>query len=158
MKKDFFIRDASNLDVQQITDIIYGILNEYGLQPDPEGKDKDLEDIEENYFNHKGFFGVMVKGEENRIIGTFGLAYKNQWTCELRKMYLAKTERGKGLGKKMLSAAIDQAAQMKYKNIFLETVSPLKEAIALYKKYGFKEVVPSEVNKRCNMAFELTIS
>jgi GNAT superfamily N-acetyltransferase len=158
MKKEFFIRAARNEDCEQVRKIIFNILLEYGLKPDPEGKDKDLDDIEENYFNHQGFFGVAVDRDKNEILGTFGIVYTGTGTCELRKMYVMKNARGKGIGKVLLNTAIEIAKRKKYNKIVLETISPLKEAIAMYKKYGFTETMPLEVNKRCDMAFELIIS
>jgi putative acetyltransferase len=39
--------------------------------------------------------------------------------------------------------------------VILETASPLKEAIGLYKRYGFKEFNPEHLSARCDQAFEL---
>jgi len=153
----FIIRQADNSDILSIKNLVFTVLREYGLKPDETGRDIDLNDIEKNYTNRNGFFGVVVDNITNQIAGTFGLYYIDKDICELRKMYLRKDLRGQGIGKFMLRSAINIAGEKSYQKIFLETISPLKEAIALYKKFGFAEVKPHEINERVNMAFELII-
>ena len=127
------------------------------MNPDEKGKDKDLDDIEKNFLSVDGFFGVVVHIETDLIMGCFGLFPVNENTCELRKMYLLKEIRGKGLGKIILDKAIFIAREKHYKKIVLETISALTTAIMLYKRYGFKEIKPAKINARVDQAFELDI-
>jgi len=90
-----------------------------------------------SYLLNNGFFGVVIHTETNFIVGCFGLFPVNDFTCELRKMYLLKESRGKGLGKFILDTAIRTAGKKHYKKIILETISALTTAIFLYKRYGF---------------------
>ncbi len=156
--KEFLIRPAKNEDIPSIKKVVFGVLQEYELMPDETGKDHDLNDIEQNYFLKDGYFGVVVQTKSNDIVGTFSLYPVSPDVCELRKMYLLKHVRGKGLGKSILTFAMSLAKERHYKKIILETISPLKEAISLYKKYGFLEILPAEVNERVDKAFELDIT
>ena len=61
----------------------------------------------------------------------------NEITCELVKMYLSKSARGKGLGKKMIEHAIANAKQKGFKQMYLETMPELKKAIQVYELFGF---------------------
>jgi putative acetyltransferase len=156
-KDKFFVRPAANEDIPLIKNVVFTVLREYGLKPDEAGKDKDLNDIEKNYFSSGGFFGVIVNNTNNQVVGTFGLFAIDKDICELRKMYLLKNERGKGIGRFMMTYAIKIAEEKKFKKITLETISPLKEAISLYRKFGFKEISPVEINSRVDQAFELIL-
>jgi putative acetyltransferase len=155
--KEFQIRPARNEDIPDIKNVVFGVLREYRLFPSETGKDNDLSDIEQYYFNKGGYFGVAVNTNSNEIVGTFGLYKVNNDVCELRKMYLLKKVRGKGLGKCILTYAIQVGIEKHYKKIILETITPLKEAISLYKKRGFVEIIPSEINERVDQAFELIL-
>lgn len=157
MSNDFHIRPATNEDVPAIKQIVFNVLKEYGLHPDEKGKDIDLEDIENNYIRPNGFFGVVIDVLTNSIVGTFGLYRIDDHTCELRKMYLIKQFRGKGIGQSMLETAIEIAKNKKYKRLILETIAPLKEAISLYKKFHFVEIPPVSINERVDAAYELRI-
>jgi putative acetyltransferase len=154
---EFLIRPATNNDISSIKQVIFTCLKEYALPPGINGKDSDLDNIEKNYFCNNGFFGVVVNTNTTRIVGTFGLFSVNEKTCELRKMYLSKEVRGKGLGKSILNSLINKAREKHYKKIILETISPLTIAISLYKQFGFKEITPREINERVDQAFELDI-
>lgn len=68
------------------------------------------------------------------IFPTKGLPYD---TCELVKMYLSPSMRGKGLGKTLLEKCIDKARELDFKKIYLESMPELKLAIPLYQKFGF---------------------
>lgn len=155
--KRFTIRPAGNKDIAAIKKLVSEVLQEYHLPFSETGKDDDLNDIEQNYFKRNGYFGTAIDTSTNEIVGTFGLYAKNKDICELRKMYLIKTARGQGLGRFILMAAIELAKEKKYTKIVLETITPLKEAISLYKRYGFKEIPPSEINERVDQAFELQL-
>ncbi len=59
-------------------------------------------------------------------------------TCELVKMYLTTKARGKGIGKTLLQKCIEKAIELGYKNMYLETMPELTNAIPMYEKFGFK--------------------
>ncbi len=155
---EYLIRPASNDDIPSIKHVVFSSLKEFALLPEEDGKDKDLNDIERNYFLNNGYFRVAVNVMTTYIVGTFGLFPVSTDSCELRKMYLRADVRGKGLGKFILMTAINLAKEKHYKKIILETISPLTRAIYLYKQFGFKEIKPSEINDRVDQAFELKIS
>ena len=87
---EFLLRAARNDDIPYIREIVFSCLREYGLRPDPTGKDKDLKDIEKSYFTDNGFFGVAVEFNTNKMVGTFGIFPTDKNICELRKFYLVK--------------------------------------------------------------------
>ena len=58
-------------------------------------------------------------------------------TCELVKMYLHPTARGKGLGKKLIEKALDFARSAGYKKVYLESMPELEKALSVYEKFGF---------------------
>ena len=44
------MRPADNTDCEEIAKLVYSILQEYNLRPDPDSTDADLKDIEQSYF------------------------------------------------------------------------------------------------------------
>ena len=150
------LRPANNKDRRKVTDLVYRVLREYGLKPDGACTDADLEDIESSYFERGGAFYVL-EAEDGSIIGAYGLYRLDKRTCELRKMYLAGPYRGKGLGRLLLEDALAKARRMGFERMTLETASVLKEAIALYKSYGFVEYKPEHLSSRCDQAYVLEL-
>jgi len=150
------LRSANNKDCDNIANLVYGILREYDLKPDPACTDADVKDIESSYFGLGGKFFVL-ETEDGSIIGAYGLYPVEEHMCELRKMYLHKAHRGKGLGKFLLEDALSIARQIRFERMILETASVLKEAIALYKSYGFIEYDPQHMSSRCDQAYLLEL-
>ncbi len=155
---DFSLRPALNEDISSIKSVVFSVLKEYGLRGSESGKDIDLGDLQKYYFSKNGYFGVAIEMPSTKIVGTFGLYQIDSNTCELRKMYLLRKARGKGLGEFILRFAITRAGELGYSRIVLETISPLKEAISLYKKHGFTEITPREISDRVDQAFELMLT
>lgn len=155
MPDDFQLRPATQNDTHVIVALVYQVLKEYGLEPAPDTTDRDLYHVEAHYLNNRGDFAVVES--EGAIVATVGVAKVDEHTCELRKMYSLKRVRGRGLGKRLLEHAIDKARELGYRTMVLETAAPLKEAIGLYRKYGFREYKPPEMAARCDQAFKLEL-
>ena len=137
--------------------LVFGVLAEYHLAADPGATDRDLFDIEASYAGRGGCFEVLVD-ETGRVIGAYGLYPLREGTCELRKMYLARSFRGRGLGKAILKRAIEQARSLGFGRIELETARVLTEAIAIYKSFGFKTFTPDHMSCRCDQAMFLELA
>jgi putative acetyltransferase len=150
------LRPAKNKDCGKVTELVFDVLKEYNLKPDPAVTDTDIKDIKHSYFERGGTFYVLEE-KDGSIIGAYGLYFLDKQTCELRKMYLHSSYRGKGLGKLLLEDALLKARQIGFKKMTLETASVLKEAISLYKSYGFVEYEPEHLSSRCDQAFILEL-
>lgn len=149
------VRSATNADCENVQNLVFGVLHEYGLEPEVDGIDKDISDIETNYIKRGGLFEV-IEDEEGNLLGTVGLYPVDEETVELRKMYFVKAFRGKGFGKKTLKRMIEKAGELGFKKIYLETASVLKVAIKLYEKFGFQPVVDLH-SPRCDRAYYMNI-
>ncbi len=149
------IRSATNADCENVQNLVFSILREYGLEPDLNGTDKDIADIEANYINRGGIF-ELIENEAGELLGTVGLYPMNDETVELRKMYFSTKLRGQGFGKKTLQRMIETARQLGYQKIYLETAVILKEAVHLYEKFGFKPT-DEKHTPRCDAAYFLDL-
>ena len=150
------LRQATNADRDAVRSLVYGVLGEYGLEPDPSGTDADLDDIEQSYFARGGTFCVL-EDEDGSIVGAYGLYPTQEQTCELRKMYLHRAYRGQGLGRHLLEEALANARRLGFTAVTLETASVLTEAIALYRRYGFIPCPSDHLCARCDQAYILQL-
>ena len=148
------IRSATNSDCPQVQELVRSVLDEHGLAFDAGQTDADLADIVGRYLTRGGLFEV-VENEDREIVGTAGLYPLSDGDCELRKMYLAKSVCGQGLGKLLLDRLIQAARDRGFKRVVLETSSKLPAAISLYRKYGFVPFCAAHMSTRCDQAWEL---
>jgi putative acetyltransferase len=151
------LRPATNADRAAVERVVFGVLAEYGLAPDPGGTDADLRDLEASYHAAGGCFDVLIDAD-GKVIGTVGLARVSGTTCELRKMYLARAARGQGRGRRLLEHALARAAELGFTRVVLETASVLREAVALYERAGFRPYTPEHLAARCDTAYCLELT
>ena len=73
-------------------------------------------------------------------IGCGALKFHDDAPFELKRMWVAESARGLGLGRRILSELEAQAARHGARAVRLETNSTLAEAISLYRSAGYVEV------------------
>ena len=150
----FSIRLAAKDDIPAIREVLFSVRSEYGVIGESGANDADLDDLEINYFRGGGCFEV-VEDAAKRVVGCAGLYPLNPCRAELCKMYIEKSARGKGLGKRLLDDLLAAARRSGFREVWLETNSVLTEAIALYEKYGFQVVEAEHLLPRCDVAYLL---
>jgi putative acetyltransferase len=149
------LRDYQKGDEPEVMNLLKTVLAGYGLKTNPAVTDRDILDIEQSYLQNNGAFQVLT--EDKKIIGSFGIFKMSADVCELRKMYLYKSYHSLGLGKRLMTEAINAAKSLGYTEMVLETNSVLKEAKRLYEKFGFKEYQPDHLSDRCDYAMKLKL-
>ena len=82
-------------------------------------------------------FFYMEKDEPS---GTFALIKKRTGEYELAKMAVRKTQRGNGIGQKMLRFCIDYCRSQQWNRLVLYSNRTLENSIHLYRKFGFREI------------------
>lgn len=67
--------------------------------------------------------------------------------CEMKRLYVRPQFRGKGLGKVLGERVINEAREIGYKKLRLDTVKPMmRAAVAMYRQLGFQEIAPYRPN------------
>ncbi len=146
------LRDYRKGDEGEVFPLVEYALRQYGLKVNPEETDADIQDIQASYIQSGGAFKVLE--DNGGIVGSYGLYRIDEDSCELRKMYLRPEYKGKGLGKMMMDDAFLTATTLGFSRMVLETNRCLKEALNLYRKYGFVEYASGHLSDRCDCAME----
>lgn len=136
------IREIEEKDNYIIAEVIKQVLNEFHADP----KTTFLGDpaINTMYYNYQSPKSVYFIAEENGIVfggcGINRLDDGETSTCELQRMFLLPSARGKGFGKLLMDACINKAKDFGFKEIYLESLTQMIGAIKLYERSGFKFV------------------
>ena len=117
---------------QRVFDFTDRCFEELGKKFEPEGRHYFYNDIEKSF---EVFYCLL---DEEKVIGTVALKKIDEYTVELKALYLDKAYRGQHLGSRLVKAVVDEAGKLGYKSIVLDSMSKYKDALRLYEKYGFK--------------------
>jgi putative acetyltransferase len=140
--EEIHIRTIEEKDNAALAKLIRSTLKEFGANhPGTVYYDESTDYLFEVFQNAGSIYYVAEVNDEivggGGIYPTQGLPYD---TCELVKMYLSPKVRGIGLGKLLIQKCIDFAREAGYKNIYLETMPELKQALKTYEKFGFEYI------------------
>lgn len=134
------IRNIRKEDNPLLSKIVKSTLAEFGANhPNTVYYDLTTDTLFEVFQTPRSaYFVAEVNGE---VVGGGGIYPTDglpEDTCELVKMYLLPQGRGLGLGRTLIEKCIVAAVENGFKNIYLETMPELKQALSAYEKFGFE--------------------
>lgn len=135
----FTIRPITPADDAAVAAVIRTVMPEFGADgPGFAIHDPEVGQMSVAYAR-TGAAYFVIEGD-GRVLGGGGIAPLDGGrpdTCELRKMYFLPELRGQGLGAALLSHCLEAAKRMGYRRCYLETLTGMDAAQALYRKAGF---------------------
>jgi ribosomal protein S18 acetylase RimI-like enzyme len=120
--------------------LVSDTLREFGFVPDSD-LDPDLDEPDRYYA------ALWVAELDGKVVGSVALRDLSDGELQLKRMYLRPSQRGRGLGKQLLTTALDWARASGADTIQLDTSERMQAAQGLYEAYGFRRV-PGEAPRQ----------
>jgi putative acetyltransferase len=135
------IRPIQASDNHALARIIRDTLTEFGANhPGTVFNDPTTDNLFELFQKPLSLYYV-VQTNDGQIVGGGGI-YPTEGlpedTCELVKMYLLPDARGKGIGRSIIEKCFQGAREFGFRNIYIESMPELKQALNVYEKLGFQ--------------------
>ena len=136
------IRELKKTDNSELAALLRKILIEMGVPKKGTAfEDPEIDSLYETYNTARSKYFIVE--EDNVIKGGAGISQlKNEAfeICELQKMYVDPSVRGKGIGSIMIEKCLQFAKENKFKLCYIETMPNMLDAQKLYLKYGFEYI------------------
>jgi putative acetyltransferase len=142
-RAEYAIRPVEKRDAAAVAKLIRTIMPEFGASgPGYAIMDPEVDDMHASYNAHgaRAAYWVVVREQDSAVVGGGGFAPLvggDEKTCELRKMYFYPELRGLGLGSELLAMCVEGATRAGFRSMYLETLTNMKDAQALYERNGF---------------------
>lgn len=98
------------------------------------------------YIERRSEGEIWVAEYNGQIVGSIGVVSIDKNTAQLRWFLIEPEFRGIGLGRQLMTKAVDYCKQKKFSRVFLWTKLGLKVAHHLYSSFGFMPVEQVENN------------
>jgi ribosomal protein S18 acetylase RimI-like enzyme len=146
------IRPATQSDLHEIR----AMLREYAewLQVDLcfQNFDQELTGLPGDYAPPSGCLLIA------ETAGCVALRRIDDGICEMKRLYVRPAHRGSGLGRRLILAIIEQAREIGYVKMRLDTMPKMNNAQALYESFGFRDIPAYRYNPEPGARFlELTL-
>jgi len=154
----FDLRQAeSPQEIVSIRELFLEYANSLGFSLCFQSFDQELANLPGDYAPPRG--RLLLATDQGVPAGCVALHGLRDGICEMKRLCVRPSFRGRGLGKRLAEHIIREARSLGYQQLRLDTVEPtMPEAVALYRKMGFREIAPYRQNPIAGALYmELTL-
>ena len=83
---------------------------------------------------------AVVARVDGRAAGCIALRRLDGERCEMKRLYVQPQYRGRGLARQLIRRITEDARQIGYRCMLLDTLPVLEDAVRLYRQLGFYEI------------------
>ncbi|MBI4245285.1 MAG: GNAT family N-acetyltransferase [Planctomycetes bacterium] len=138
------IKPAGKADLDHIKYLFTEYAKSLGIDLSFQNFDKELSALPGEYISPDG--RLLICKQDKTAIGCVALRKISKEVCEMKRLYVKPNFRKLGIGKSLVNKVINEARKIGYKQIWLDTLPNMKEAISLYNSLGFFTIKPYRNN------------
>ena len=144
------IFDGSN-HIEEVKQLVIEYVKFLGRDLSFQHFDDELKDLSAKYTPPEG--RLLCAAVDGKIIGCVAYHKHTAERCEMKRLFVREGYREHHAGSKLIAAIIESARADGFREMVLDTVTPLASAIRLYKKFGFVETEPYYENPMSDVIY-----
>lgn len=132
------IRPATANDLPQVRQLVRDYVEWIGLDLAFQEIDAEIDGLPGEYAPPGGV--LLVAGDP--AVAMIALRSLDQATCEMKRLYVAPSARGRALGRALILRLLDDARALGYREMRLDALPMMGDAQHLYVALGFRDIPP----------------
>jgi ribosomal protein S18 acetylase RimI-like enzyme len=132
---------ASGADIEQIRALFREYEQSLGVDLCFQGFEEELADLPGSYAPPRGRL-LIALDDAGKAAGCVALRPLGDEMCEMKRLYVRPSARGKSAGRALTTRVIEEARAAGYRTMRLDTLPVMNEAHALYESLGFRRIAP----------------
>lgn len=149
------LRPISHRDDAAVASLIRTSLEEFSLDKDGTAYFDTQLDHLTDYYAKKSKSAYFVIEAHGDIVACAGYGFVSEKIAELQKLYVAKSQRGKGYSTYLLKEIFQSAKADNYNQLYLETARELAGAVSVYERFGFEHLMHPLANEEGHAAMDI---
>ncbi len=142
------IRPANFDEMHLVRQLFLEYAHSLGFSLCFQGFQQELDELPGKYAPPDGT--LLLAWENEEAVGVVGLRRLDEYSAEMKRLYVRPDQRGKKLGRQLAESIIGEAKRLGYSSIKLDTVPAMKEARQLYVELGFVTIPAYYDNSACD--------
>jgi putative acetyltransferase len=138
------IVDATADQLERARALILEYAESRGFPLTWQGFDEEVATLPGHYAQPNG--RLCVATLDGEPVGCVALRPFDETRCEMKRLYVRPSARGRGLGRLLAEHVIAEAREIGYDEMLLDTLDRMEEAAALYRSIGFAATEPYRFN------------
>lgn len=138
------IEVSSKNSIEYARELFIEYADHLGIDLEFQNFDNEVKMLPKDYAPPNGC--ILLAFFKNELAGCVALRLYKDKICEMKRLYVRQTYRGKGIGKILSKRIIEKAKISSFTHMRLDTFPYMKEAITIYLSLGFKEIKPYRYN------------
>jgi len=132
----------SSQDIEDARGLFKSYADALGVDLCFQGFPEELATLPGKYAPPRGEL-LLARGAEGDPLGCIAMRPLDApGCCEMKRLYVGPPARGMGLGKALVEAIITAALGAGYREMRLDTLPTMHEALSLYERLGFVRIQP----------------
>jgi len=134
------IRPARPTDIPEVRLMLEEYVAWIGLDLAFQHIDAELAGLPGDYAPPRG--ALFVVPDDAGLAAMIGLRELDGDISEMKRLFVRPAARGRGLARRLIAVALDEARRLRYSEIRLDTLPLMGDAQSLYLSLGFRDIAP----------------